>query len=96
MSCARYRVWAELLCACGILVAQPGIEPESSALQGRFLTTAPGQVANTTFNVELQGFGGTCGTKNITVIILRNYNLLCYLLFTLLKHSWLKKLNLYI
>ena len=27
--------------ACGILVPQPGIEPESPALQGRFLTTRP-------------------------------------------------------
>ena len=25
--------------ACGILVSQPGIEPESPALEGRFLTT---------------------------------------------------------
>ena len=27
--------------ACGILVPQPGIEPGSPALQGRFLTTGP-------------------------------------------------------
>ena len=27
--------------ACGILVPQPGMEPVSSALQGRFLTTGP-------------------------------------------------------
>ena len=29
------------LTACEILVPQPGIEPESSALEGRFLTTGP-------------------------------------------------------
>ena len=27
--------------ACGILVPQPGIEPVSTALEGRFLTTGP-------------------------------------------------------
>ena len=27
--------------ACGILVLRPGIEPESPALEGGFLTTAP-------------------------------------------------------
>ena len=27
--------------ACGILVLQPGIEPESPALEGRFSTTGP-------------------------------------------------------
>ena len=27
--------------ACGILFIRPGIEPESPALEGRFLTTAP-------------------------------------------------------
>ena len=27
--------------ACGILVPQPGIEPASLALQGRFFTTGP-------------------------------------------------------
>ena len=27
--------------ACGILVPQPGIEPTSPALEGRFLTTGP-------------------------------------------------------
>ena len=27
--------------ACGMLVPQPGTEPESLALQGGFLTTAP-------------------------------------------------------
>ena len=29
------------LAACGILVSQPGIEPTSAALEGRFLTTGP-------------------------------------------------------
>ena len=27
--------------ACGILIPQPGIEPASPALEGRFLTTGP-------------------------------------------------------
>ena len=27
--------------ACGILVPQPGIEPTSPAVEGRFLTTGP-------------------------------------------------------
>ena len=29
------------MCACRILVPQPGIEPISPALQGRFLATGP-------------------------------------------------------
>ena len=33
--------WAPLPQACGILVPTPGIEPRSSALEGRFLTTGP-------------------------------------------------------
>ena len=33
--------WFCCFAACGILVSQLGIEPTSSALQGRFLTTAP-------------------------------------------------------
>ena len=32
---------AQLPWACGVLVPQPGIEPASSALEGRFLTTGP-------------------------------------------------------
>ena len=36
-------VVCELSCptTCGILVPRPGIEPESPALEGRFLTTGP-------------------------------------------------------
>ena len=34
-------VQAELPCAWGILVPQPGIKPKSPALGGRFLTTGP-------------------------------------------------------
>ena len=46
---SSYATWAFIVAAgwfccsvaCGILVSQPGIEPTSPALQGRFLTTAP-------------------------------------------------------
>ena len=31
--------WLSCSAACGILVPQPGIEPASPALEGRFLTT---------------------------------------------------------
>ena len=34
-------LWAVASSECGILGPQPGIEPLSPALQGRFLTTGP-------------------------------------------------------
>ena len=37
---AQY-LWRTGLVACGILDPQPGIEPMSLALEGRFLTTGP-------------------------------------------------------
>ena len=42
-SCGSVVVVSRLSCfvACGILVPQPGIEPESPALEGEVLTTRP-------------------------------------------------------
>ena len=48
-------LWRGLSCprACGILVAWPGMEPTSSALKGRFLTTGPQGKSQSFFEIFL-------------------------------------------
>ena len=48
--------------ACGILVAQPGIEPMSPALESRFLTTGPpGKSLEDTIRVDEYVHSIACG-----------------------------------
>ena len=69
-----WRAGVSLVVACGlscpaargILVPQPGIEPESPALEGRFFTTGPpGKSPDHTFsskNVRRPGFPHGCAS----------------------------------
>ena len=52
-------VWLSCPSACGILVPRPGIEPDSPALQGGFLTTEPpGKSQEVGFYLHWQAFLG--------------------------------------
>ena len=54
--------------ACRILVPQPGIEPESSALAGRFLTTGPLKEVPPCRFLFLDVLKGTCGAPELEML----------------------------